>query len=181
MHTMYVNVVRDMVRWARGADRLGCAGTHTLGLKGEERSMVDYKSSVRIQRPPEAVFPYLVEPAKQALWSDVPMKPITGGDMRIGTRMEISFGLGPLKARVGLEITALEQDVHMAFASFSGPIGWTGEYRLEPDGSTGTTLSQEGALTFKGIWRLLQPIVGAEISRGEVKELEKLKAVVEGR
>lgn len=143
--------------------------------------MVDYKSSVRIQRPPEAVFPYLVEPAKQALWSDVPMKPLTEGDMRSGSRMEVSFGLGPFKAKVGLQITAVEPNARMAFASFSGPIGWTGEYRLEPDGPTGTTLGQEGSLTFKGAWRLLQPIVGAEISRGEVKELEKLKAVVEGR
>lgn len=141
--------------------------------------MVAYKSSVKIQRPPEAVFPYLVEPSKQALWSDVPMKPLTEGDMRSGSRMEVTFGMGPLKAKVGLQITAMEPNARMAFESFSGPIGWTGEYRLAPDGPTGTTLSQEGSLTFKGAWRLLQPIVGAEISRGEVKELEKLKAVIE--
>lgn len=81
--------------------------------------MVEYKSSVRIQRPPEAVFPYLVEPAKQALWSDVPMKPLTEGDMKSGSRMEVSFGLGPLKAKIGLQITAVEPNVRMAFASFS--------------------------------------------------------------
>ncbi len=141
--------------------------------------MISYDSKVTIGKPPEEVFPYLIEPAKQALWSDVPMRPLTGaGDMRVGTQMEVTFGMGPLKARVGLEITALEPNSRMAFESFSGPIGWKGEYRLSPaDG--GTELSQEGSLTFHGLWRLIQPLVGAEISRGEVKELERLKAVIE--
>ena len=142
--------------------------------------MITYASKVSINRSPQDVFPYLVEPAKQALWSDVPMKPITGGDMRVGTQLEVSFGLGPLKATVGLEVTALEHNARMAFTTFSGPIKWQGEYRLEPDGANGSTLSQNGSLAFSGVWRLIQPIVGAEISKAEVKELEKLKAVIEG-
>lgn len=142
--------------------------------------MVKYASSVAIDRPPEAVFPYLVEPQKQALWSDVPMRPLTPGDLKTGSRLEITFGLGPVKAKIGLEVAAVEANTRMAFASFSGPIDWTGEYRLEPDGSNGTKISQQGELTFKGLWKLIQPIVGAEIRSGEVKELERLKTVVEG-
>jgi len=30
-----------------------------------------------------------------------------------------------------------------------------------------------------GLWRLLAPFIGAEIRSGEIKELERLKAVVE--
>ena len=44
-----------------------------------------------------------------------------------------------------------------------------------------TELEQEGTLAFTGLWRLLEPIAGAEIKSGEVKELERLKAVVEER
>jgi uncharacterized protein YndB with AHSA1/START domain len=36
--------------------------------------MLTYESSVSIDRPPEVVFGYLIDPAKQALWSDVPMR-----------------------------------------------------------------------------------------------------------
>jgi hypothetical protein len=107
------------------------------------------------------------------------MRQLTEGPMRTGSRSEVSFGMGPLKAKVGLEMTDVTPPRRMAFKSFSGPIGWEGEYRLEPSGEGGTKLSQEGALTFKGLWRVLQSIVGAEISRGEVKELERIKAVVE--
>ena len=138
--------------------------------------MISYESTVTIDRPPADVFPYFVDPAKQALWSDVQMRRLAHGPA--GPRMEVSFGMGPMKARVGLEITALEQDRRMAWTSFSGPIRWVGEYRLEPVGA-GTRVSQTGTLTFTGLWRLVEPIAGAEIRAGEVKELERLKAVVE--
>jgi hypothetical protein len=93
--------------------------------------------------------------------------------------MEVTFGMGPIKAVVGLEISALEPARRMAFRTFSGPIRWDGEYRLQPSDTNGTELSQEGRLVFTGLWRLVEPIAGREIERGEVKELERLKEVVE--
>ena len=140
--------------------------------------MISYQSAVTIARPPAEVFRYLVEPAKQALWSDVPMRQVTPGELKTGSRIEVSFGKGPLKATLGLEL-ALEEDTRMAFNTYSGPIRWQGQYLLKPADGGGTVLSQEGTLEFTGLWRLVQPLVGAEIRSGEIKELEKLKAVVE--
>ena len=141
--------------------------------------MLRYESRVIIDRPPEAVFPYLVEPAKQALWSDVPMRRLSEGPFETGTRFEVTFGKGPLSATLGLELTALEAGHRMAWTTFSGPIRWDGEYRVSPSGGVGTELSQEGRLRFTGLWRLLEPFVAGEIRNGEIKELEKLKAVAE--
>jgi len=140
--------------------------------------VISYESSVTIDRPPEAVFDYLIDPTKQALWSDVPMRQLTDGPLRQGSRLEVTFGMGPIKARVGLELAALEPARRMAFRTFSGPIRWDGEYQLTPAG-TGTEVRQEARLQFTGLWRLVEPMAGAEISRGEVKELERLKAAVE--
>ena len=141
--------------------------------------MKSYQSEVLIEKSPDAVFPYLLEREKQALWSDVPMRPVTEGPLAAGSRFEVTFGMGPLKATLGLEMTAVEQSRRMAWKTYSGPIDWTGEYVLEPDGAAGTKLSQRGTLKFGGVWRLMEPVVGGEISEGEKKELEKLKAVVE--
>jgi len=138
-----------------------------------------YQSSVTVARPPDDVFDYFVDPAKQALWSDVPMRRLTEGPPRNGTRMEVTFGMGPVKARIGLELEGVEPGRRMGFRTFSGPIRWDGEYRLAPTTNGGTDVSQEGRLTFTGLWRLVEPLVGAEISRGEVKELERLKAAAE--
>ena len=92
--------------------------------------------------------------------------------------MELTFGMGPIKARVGLELTAVEPGRRMAWDTFSGPIKWDGEYRVEPAGA-GTEVSQQGRLRFTGLWRLIEPLVGSEIRNGEVKELDRLKAAVE--
>jgi uncharacterized protein YndB with AHSA1/START domain len=142
--------------------------------------MISYSSAVTIARPPADVFSYLVDPKKQALWSDVPMRQLTDGPISKGSRMEVSFGSGLMKAKIGLEITDLVEGERMAFDSFSGPINWKGAYNLRP-ANGGTELSQEGTLTFTGLWRAMEGMAGREISSGEIKELEKLKAVVESR
>jgi uncharacterized protein YndB with AHSA1/START domain len=144
--------------------------------------MLRYSSSVTINRPPEAIFPYMTDTVRQGEWSDVQMKRLDGrtGDLVIGSRLQVSFGMGPMKANVGLEITEIEPNKRMAWTSFSGPIKWDGEYQLERTASgDGTVVSQAGTLKFTGLWRAMEPMAGAEISRGEVKELERLKAVVE--
>jgi hypothetical protein len=140
--------------------------------------VLTYESKVSVASPPDVVYPYLVEPAKQALWSGVPMRQITQGELGPGSKMEVSFGAGPMKAVVGLELTTVEPGRRVAWKSYSGPIRWTGEYVLEPT-DTGTDLSQTGQLEFTGFWRAVEGLVGAEIKSGELKELEKLKAVVE--
>ena len=56
--------------------------------------MIRYESRVVVDRPPEVVFPFLIEPAKQALWSDVPMRKVTDGPFESGSRLEVTFGKG---------------------------------------------------------------------------------------
>jgi hypothetical protein len=107
------------------------------------------------------------------------MRQLTKGDPAPGSQLEVTFAMGPLKARIGLELSSVEQGRVLAFRSFSGPIRWDGEYRLASTDGGDTVVSQEGRLAFSGAWRLIEPLVAGEISRGEVKELERLKTVVE--
>jgi uncharacterized protein YndB with AHSA1/START domain len=141
-------------------------------------SVKSYASKISVGRPPDVVYPYLVEPEKQALWSGVPMRRLTDGPLGPGSRMEVNFGRGPMKAVLGLEMTAVEPGRRVAWKSLSGPIRWTGEYTLTPT-ELGTDISQTGQLEFTGLWRAVEGLVGAEIKSGEIKELEKLKAVIE--
>jgi hypothetical protein len=94
--------------------------------------------------------------------------------------VEVEFGKGPLRAKIGLEMVAVELDRRLAFTTFApGSIHWEGAYTLDALPTGGTRLSQAGTLRFRGWWRLLEPIVGAEIRAGEIKELERLKTIVE--
>jgi len=143
--------------------------------------MITYSSDVTIARPPGDVFPWLIELEKQAQWSDVPMQPLTDGPLRVGSRMRLSFGRGPLHASLDLEVTRAEPDSTLAYTTVShGGIQWEGEYNLTPAKGGGTRVAQRGMLRFGGLWRLLEPLIGAEIKHGEIAELERLKTVVEG-
>jgi hypothetical protein len=141
--------------------------------------MVTYESAVTVQRGPSHVFSYLVNPVLQAQWSDVTMHQEVPGLLKTGSKIEVTFGKGPLKATLGLEMTDVDQDRRMAFRTFKGPIKWAGEYLLSPAPDGGTNLSQHGTLEFTGLWRLLAPFVGPEIKSAEIKELERLKAAAE--
>lgn len=142
--------------------------------------MITYASEVVVARPPADVYPYLTEREKQALWSDVPMQPLTEGPLRLGSRMRLSFGRGPLHASLDLEVTGADPDARLAFTTVSqGGVRWDGEYDLAPAEGGGTRVSQRGTMRFSGLWRLLEPMMGAEMKRGEIAELERLKAVLE--
>jgi hypothetical protein len=139
-----------------------------------------YSSEVQVARPPDVVYPWIVDLDKQAQWSDVQMQLLSPAPLRAGSRMQLTFGKPPMRATLVLEITARDEGRRFAWTTVGkGPISWDGEYRLEPAGASGTRLSQAGTLRFHGLWRLLEPIVGAEIRANEVKELEKLKGLVE--
>lgn len=141
--------------------------------------MISYGSAVSIAASPEAVYPYLVELEKQALWSDVAMEPITAGPLRTGSQLRLEFGKGPVRVRIVLEFVALDVNRLVEWRTIEGPIRWEGAYRLEPDGPAATRLSQSGRFQFRGLWRLLEPVFGAEMKGAEIKELEKLKSIVE--
>lgn len=141
--------------------------------------MIQYESAVRVERPPAVVFEYLVDPAKQALWSDVPMRKLAEGPLTTGSRIEVTFGKGPLKMALGLELTAVEPGRRMAWRTFSGPARWVGEYRMAPTEGGATELRQDGRLELTGLWRFVEPLVATEIRTGELKELERLKAAAE--
>jgi hypothetical protein len=142
--------------------------------------LVSYNSAVSIKRPASQIYPYLLETTKQALWSDAPLKKVAPGGLDNGSRLEVSFGMGPLNAVIGLQISEMEFGRKLAFKSYSGPINWKGEYNLADEGNGSTTVSQKGQLKFKGRWRLVQAFAGGQIKREEVKELKRLKVLIEG-
>jgi hypothetical protein len=128
-----------------------------------------YNSAVSISRLAAQIFPYRLETTTQT----------TRRDLDNGSKVKVSFAIGPLKAVIGLQISALDFGHKLAFKSYSGPISWKGEYNLSDDGKGATTVSQNGQLKFKGRWRLVQPFAGGQIRRGEVNELLRLKTLVE--
>ena len=50
------------------------------------------------------------------------MRSLTAGPFVTGSRIEVSFGEGPLNATLGLELTEVQPGRRMAWRTFKGPI-----------------------------------------------------------
>lgn len=60
-----------------------------------------------------------------------------------------------------------------------GPMTWLGEFRLHAKGSASTTVTAQGEIHLRGLWRLAEPLLAGEVRRGEAAELERLKRILE--
>jgi hypothetical protein len=143
--------------------------------------LLRYSSSVTVNKPSEVVFRYwLIQVAEPVVgraheasqWRDRPDE--------FGLQVRGHVWQGPNEGHARARDSRVRAGQAVWLQVLFSPIKWEGEYRLAPtaDGS-GTELSQEGTLIFTGLWRLMEPMAGGEIRTGEIKELEKLKAVAE--
>jgi carbon monoxide dehydrogenase subunit G len=86
---------------------------------------------------------------------------------------------GPMGRRISadFEVTAYEENSHIAFRTLGGPVQPEGVYRFEDaDGSTRVTFSLSASL--RGPQKLLAPMV-ARSMRAQVEALATLKRVLE--
>ena len=60
--------------------------------------MIRYDSEVSIEKPPDMVYPWIVELDKQGQWSDVQMRLLTPAPLSTGSQMQLTFGRPPLRA-----------------------------------------------------------------------------------
>jgi len=144
--------------------------------------MISFAGSIDIGCPPRAVFDYLCDPANAPEWqSGVVQSTVTSpGPIGPGTHFEETVRVGLLKVRAACEVTEYERDRRLGFRADSGPLGYGGTYLFEPDdGDTRLTVRGEG--TLRGWWRLLEPMLAADVKRQSREELERIKRIVEER
>lgn len=142
--------------------------------------MIRYSSEVTINRPPSVVFQALLDPNLYAQWT--PMADVTfedAGPPGVGTRGRFRMTEGPFKGPLKMEIVELEPDRRVAFQVSHPALDWRSVTTLREDGS-GTRVTYAGEMSLRGWRRILEPIMGGEVSKGEAAEIRKLKALLEG-
>jgi uncharacterized protein YndB with AHSA1/START domain len=144
--------------------------------------MIEFKAEVTINVAPEKVFAVLTAVEKYSRWTDMKeSKAISsGGLVRVGAQMETIMGAGPLKQKIVFEVAAFEPNRRMAVKTVSkGSFRMDGDYTLEPQGASTTRVLLSGQVRLFGIARLLEPLMAGEVRKGEQKELDKLKELLE--
>jgi uncharacterized protein YndB with AHSA1/START domain len=145
-------------------------------------TMASASRTVRITRPPEEVFAVLTDPANELRWREhvrsfEPEGPLAAGVL---VRQTVGGGPGGRPLRADFRLTAFDPPERYAFQVVTGPVRPVGEYRLAAaEGGTDLTLTMSAEL--RGIKAAL---LGKAVQRsmdGEMRDLDRLKALVEGR
>jgi uncharacterized protein YndB with AHSA1/START domain len=141
--------------------------------------MIRYSSDVTIRRSPSEVLDALLDADLYSKWTPMADVVFDGeGRPAKGTTGRFRMTEGPIKGTLEMRITELDPDRRLVVKVSHPDLDWTAISTLAPDGS-GTRLTYAGELGFKGWRRLLEPLMGGEVRRGEAREALALKALLE--
>jgi len=143
--------------------------------------MIRIAASETIEKPVEEVFAYLLDFESTPKWQSgvVTSKLATPGPLRKGSKFDEVVKLGPWRMATTCEITEVEGSRRIAFRiTGSSPVEYGGEFLLEHH-ERGTRLTMSGSMVFKGLWRLLEPMMAGEIKKEMAAELRRLKSQLE--
>ena len=142
--------------------------------------MIRYTSTRTIERPPAVVFEALLDPARYGQWTEMQGTSWDGdGPVRVGTTGSFRMPSGPFAGALRMEVVELETDRRFVARVTHPKFDWLSTADLEADGA-GTRMTYAGEIRFRGVQRLLEPLIRGEVARGEAKEVERLKALLEG-
>ena len=141
--------------------------------------MPSFSHSIDISRPPEEVFPWLLEEDKVPQWTSDLDAYSVNGPLGEGTHVVQMLSIaGGLK--LDLEITRYDPPRGAESRAETNGVKLTIAYELTPNGG-GTTLTQSLDAKAGGITaRMLIPVVQGRLEKKLTEDAGRLKAVLEG-
>ncbi|MBI3747028.1 MAG: SRPBCC family protein, partial [Chloroflexi bacterium] len=127
----------------------------------------------------KVVFDALLDPELYAEWT--PMVDLSfedSGPPRVGWRGRFRMAQGPIKGLLDMEIVELEPERRVAIRVSHPSLDWLAVTTLQPDGQ-GTRVKYAGEMALRGWRRILEPMMGGEVSKGEATEIRQFKALLE--
>jgi len=142
--------------------------------------MIEFDTTVRIDRPPEAVFAILADfEANLARWAKGPVAAMrTSGDGGAGSRYTITARVGPAKVRSPYQVTSCDPPACFAGHGTAGPVRFHEVYRLTADGQA-TILTQSVRAAPRGPFRLAQRALRRQLQQLIAADLGRLKNLTE--
>ena len=144
--------------------------------------MIRIAATVRIDKPIEEVFDYILDFENAAEWQTGVVKSlkVSDGPVGVGTRFEEDVRMVARKVRAVCVISGVEPGESVSFVATSAPIDYQGEFLFERDGA-GTQVKIVASAEMKGAWKLLGPLFALDARSGARKELGRIKTALEGR
>jgi uncharacterized protein YndB with AHSA1/START domain len=145
--------------------------------------MISYETEVIVDRSVEQVYKFVTDVALFDDWTEMSgTRLVSGKDLRVGSQIETTLNMGPLKQAMVFEVEALEPNRRLGFKTVSkGALDWDADFTFEARGPSSTRVVSSGQLRLNGVLKLSEPLIAGEVKSGEAKELMKMKELVEAQ
>ena len=143
--------------------------------------MIRFDTEQTIERSAEDVWAYAADILRHPEWMGVTdARLVRGTGAAVGDAGIEHVRLGPREAEVEVLVTASVPARQIAW-SVAGRSPIAGDVRLDLEaiGPERTRVVWSGGLGLTGIWRVLEPLMAAEVRSGEAAELARLKVNLE--
>ncbi|HYO50545.1 MAG TPA: SRPBCC family protein [Chloroflexia bacterium] len=143
--------------------------------------MIEHSVDITINRPVAEVFSWLTNEKNHPRWDSgsVEMKSVTQGPWHAGMTFHEIRKVGGRNTSVRSRIAALEPNHRFEIESLTGP-EWHGIWLFSPANSgSGTRLQFRGQLGFKGLMKVMEPLIGGSFKKQVDTNFAKLKGILE--
>jgi carbon monoxide dehydrogenase subunit G len=139
-------------------------------------------TSATIDRPVEDVARYVADIERMTEWTDMTAsRRLTDGSIKDGTKAYAEVAVGPVRLGWTYEIQDLDANGGFAFKTITrNALGMDGSIRLAPSGPTSTKVDYHVEIQTRGLLRVLEPLLRGEMAGNEAREVDRLKARLEG-
>lgn len=141
--------------------------------------MFTYESQTTVNRAAAEVFAAVTDIRGWSDWTDMrEVRHDQPGPLTVGSTGAFTLPGGPFRGPIRWTLAELAPDRRVVYEMSHPAFSWTATMGVEPNGPS-TRLTTSGSFRLRGWWRVLQPFVAREVSRGEAEELVRLKAILE--
>lgn len=144
--------------------------------------MPEFHSHVIIDRPPQEVFAYLVNPETQQTWQSglQDFEADWGADPAVGDHSRGTVNVAGKKLRWEAEITEVNRPERFVFRTVEAPFGFEVTYSLRAVGDS-TEVNYDGTTEPMGgfFGKFADPLVARMYQRDTTSNLANLKAILE--
>ena len=143
--------------------------------------MIRFETEQTIARSADDVWTYAADVLRHPEWMGVTdARIVRGTGTEIGAVAVERIKLGPRSLDVEFEVSGSIPARRIAWRVAGGsPLSGDDALDLEPLGPERTRAIWSGSLGLRGLWRVIEPLMAAEVKAGEAAELRRLKENLE--
>lgn len=143
---------------------------------------VDVQSEIVIDRPQAAVGAFVTNPENAPLWykNIKSVEWVTAPPLRAGARIAFVAHFLGRRLSYTYEVVTLAPPARLVMRTAEGPFPMETSYLLEPHGPEQTLMKLRNRGFPEGFARIASPALEWSIRRENVKDLQRLKAILEG-